>query len=1173
MEKIKGATGTATKATSGMSQRVHQAMSSIGKTTTVAGAAMTAMGVSAMKSYGSFQQSLNKAAVIAGGTSKDIGKLSDMANRMGAELPLSAQDAADAMVAMAQDGASIKTITKEFPAIAQAATATGDDLQNTASVVQQAMNVWGKSLKSPQQAAAILTSTANMSNASISDMQQAIATIGGTASNAGFGMADMSEAIGLMTNKGFTAERASQDLNHAILQMQAPSKKAREEMNSLGLSFTDSSGKMKPFPTILREVAKATDGMSSSQKAAALKTMFNTAGMQAMLPLLASVEDKSGSTTTSWDAYAKAQDKASGSTKAATKFLQDQADEMQQNLGSKIEQVGGNWESLRNKAMEATSGVNSGIVDMINKTLEWAGASQSAGAKAVRSFVGLTPVIGAAMTGLGSFLTVANGLSLFFERMGNLLPTFAKALVNPWTIGLAAVAGFVAILVKAYNQSETFRNAVSSIAKAFSSVFGPAVDAAVGFIKNLWSTITGGSGSSKSAIDSLAKMIGDTLGTALQSVDWQGVFTTAKNVITTVISVVKSLITTVASVVKGFMQTKAAAATWTAIVAVVKAVWAVIKTVVTVLSAIVGGVVKVLSGFMQLQPVQGLFQLIGGAIGLVVKALADGITSIANFVTAMTDPVGTVKNLWGSLTSFFSTLWSGIVTGIQSAWSAVAPIFAPIVNTVKTVWDSLTSFFTGLWAGITTGIQSAWQSITAMLSQLWQNIVTTASSIWNGLGEFFTGLWAGIQTGINNIWTNISSGLSTAWNGIITMAKSIWGLLKDAVMGPVLLILDAFTLDWNQLKSDAVMIWNDIINNAKSLWNGFKSFMSGIWTAVKKTAVSAWNNVKGTLTSVWNSLVSTGKSVWNGFKSFMSGLWNGIKSAAATAWNAIKSAIKNAISSTVSAAKSLWNGLKSFMSGIWNGIKSFTRSAWNSIKSFIMNPAESAASTARSAWSNLRSAASGIWNSLRSTTSSAWNSMKSVIGSAARGMVSSARSAWSGFTSLVSNVVSGIKNTFSSLSWFSLFNAGSRIIDSFRQGMVSAFNSVKSFVSGIAGWIRSHKGPISYDAKLLIPAGNAIMDGLNKGLQTQFESVQKNVSTMADRLAGSVSGVVSDMHAGDLSMQAASYTAGDMAQSISSEERVEPTFIVHNELVGDKIYTSVKSQEGRRDTMNRFFKS
>ncbi|YAB12830.1 hypothetical protein ACT5GY_11645 [Lactiplantibacillus plantarum] len=135
--------------------------------------------------------------------------------------------------------------------------------------------------------------------------------------------------------------------------------------------------------------------------------MFNTAGMQAMLPLLSSVKDESGNTATSWSAYAKAQDGASSSTATATKFLQDQANEMQQNIGSKIEQIGGNWESLRNKSLAAKGGVNSAMVDMINQTITWATDSNSSIAQVARSFIGLSPVIGPAVTATGAFITSA----------------------------------------------------------------------------------------------------------------------------------------------------------------------------------------------------------------------------------------------------------------------------------------------------------------------------------------------------------------------------------------------------------------------------------------------------------------------------------------------------------------------------------------------------------------------------------------------------------------------------------------------------------------------------------------------------------------------------------------------------------------------------------------------
>ena len=74
-------------------------------------------------------------------------------------------------------------------------------------------------------------------------------------------------------------------------------------------------------------------------------------------------------------------------------------------------------------------------------------------------------------------------------------------------------------------------------------------------------------------------------------------------------------------------------------------------------------------------------------------------------------------------------------------------------------------------------------------------------------------------------------------------------------------------------------------------------------------------------------------------------------------------------------------------------------------------------------------------------------------------------------------------------------------MESFFNGLKSIWESIKSWVSGIAGWIKDHKGPISLDRKLLIPAGQAIMQGLNEGLMNGFENVQSNVSSMADAIS------------------------------------------------------------------------
>ena len=472
MDKMKRSTQGMQGGVGSLASKVSSGMSSIGKVTMAAGAATTAMGVSSLRSYGTFQNSLNKAGVIAGGTSKDIKGLADMANKMGADLPLSAQDAADAMIAMAQDGASINTIKDEFPAIARAATATGADLQQTAGTVQQSMNIWGESLKSPERAAAILTETANLSNASVEDMSGAISNIGGVAKLAGYGMTEMTEGIGLLTNRGFTAQRASQNLSHAILSMQAPSDKAAGAMKELGISYNDSSGKLKPFKTILNEVADATDGMGKSQKAAALKTLFGAAGMNAIAPLLDSVKDKTGKTATSWDAYADAMTKASKDGATSHKFLVGQAGEMQKNIGAKLDQVSGNWESLRNKSMASESTITGGMVDMINKTLTWSNESSSGIAKVVRGFIGLSPVIGPALTGIGGFIT----------STGKIIGVASSAVKGIARLGTSA-ASAAGRLLGAGNAAKTTNSSLSPMTQTTKSSAAAAGASAANFLK------------------------------------------------------------------------------------------------------------------------------------------------------------------------------------------------------------------------------------------------------------------------------------------------------------------------------------------------------------------------------------------------------------------------------------------------------------------------------------------------------------------------------------------------------------------------------------------------------------------------------------------------------------------------------------------------------------------
>lgn len=881
------------QATQNFGSSVNQKMQGVGKAMTVAGAATTAMGVKAVSGFGKFQTSLNQAAVIAGGTSKNIGELADVANHMGAVLPISAQDAADAMVEMARNGASLDDIKKQFPAIAEASTAAGSDLSATAGVVQQAMNIWSDSLKSPQQAAAILVQTANASNASIEDMQQAMATIGSTAKMAGMDMGTTAEAIGLLTNRGFSAAQASDDLNHAITQMLAPSSIAQKQMDALGLTFVDASGKMKPFPQILQEIADKTNGMGEAQKTAALKAMFGASGMKAIAPLLDAINNKTGDAKNSWSAYAAEQDKAASSTAKATKFLSDQANDMQQNIGSKIEQVGGNWEALRNKAMAAKGGVNGAMLDMMNQALEWSTTSNDGIAKMIRSFIGLSPVIGPALTAVGAFTTnvgkivgVAGGAIGAIGNIGRVLKIVG-------TSG-GSVTKIVTSLKGLESESKIVKAAIVGF-QAFPSIFN-ALTSAVSLFVNPW------------------------------------------------IAIPAAIAAVVTALVLFFTKTKTGQQLWSNFVNFLKEAWNGLKeTASNVWDAITQAFQK---------PVE-IIKAAWNGVKDFFSQLWQGIVSTAQgvwngFTQGMAPIIDAIKNLWNALTDFFSTLWQGIVTGAQGIWQTMVTIFTPIVEAIKAIWQPIGQFFSTLWQGIVTTAQGIWQTLVTVIQTVWENIKTVVQTAIQVVSQIIQTTMQVVQTIWTTIWNVIKTVVQTVWTVISTIVSTA----INAVAGVIRAVTDAIKGDWsgawNEIKNVVTTVWNGIKTVVTTIFNGVKSAITSILNGIRSVWSSVWNGIKNVASTVWNGIKSVVSNTMHTIHSVISNLMNGIKNVFSNGWNVAKNVTSNGIHAAANVVRNVAGNMASagrnFVMGFVNGIRSMIGAAVNA----AANMARSAVNAARS---------------------------------------------------------------------------------------------------------------------------------------------------------------------------------------------------------------------------------
>lgn len=493
-------------------------------------------------------------------------------------------------------------------------------------------------------------------------------------------------------------------------------------------------------------------------------------------------------------------------------------------------------------------------------------------------------------------------------------------------------------------------------------------------------------------------------------------------------------------------------------------------------------------------------KVIGGALKSafsndIFKAAIVGITGFITAATGISKIVGFFEGLQKGLMAI--KVMASVANDVKllefalknmSKESKVAAAALKLFNLVRgNVWimiaaavlavvAALTYFFTqtktgrALWQSFTTWLSGAWKGLVGVATTVWNAIGNAINAVvnfikpyWQGLVTFFTGIWASIVAGATPIW----QGLVNVFNSIINAIVAVWQALAPIIVPIVAGVVAIIGATLITIVTVFQTVWNMLVPIVQVVWQ--------LISAIVTTAISVLGTVIQTglavIVAIWNV-------VWNTFSIVVSTVWNVISTIISTTLNVIAGIIQ-----AITAA----------IQGDWSG-------AWNAIQNVVSTVLNAISSIVSSVLSAVAGIFSGVMNGLKSIVSSVWNGIKS----------------------LFSEGVNFIK----SVVHIDLGAAGRAIMNSLWNGMKAIWNSIKNWVSGIADWIKEHKGPISYDRKLLIPAGQAIMNGLNNGLINGFSEVQSNVSDMANQIQQAITNPGFDIGAsiGNLSSINSNYT-------------------------------------------------
>lgn len=352
---------------------------------------------------------------------------------------------------------------------------------------------------------------------------------------------------------------------------------------------------------------------------------------------------------------------------------------------------------------------------------------------------------------------------------------------------------------------------------------------------------------------------------------------------------------------------------------------------------------------------------------------------------------------------------------------------------------------------------------------------TSTSTIEGAMGNLEAAVTGGLTDAFNLFKPAVTGGINAAATAVTNLAQNgtqglqtFFTQVKDT--GAFAALQTAAQSVGGGLQS----LWDGIMNVVNAMTGGqpagvaFGNMLNAVATAAQ--TVGGWLKTAGNWISQNLDLVTPLVAAVGGAVAVVTAVTTAMQLAAAAQalLNAVMAA--NPIMLVITLIAALVAGLTYFFACTNTG-----KAVWSSFTGFLGSCVQGII---------------GFFSGLGST-------IVNIFNSAANG----ARNAWNGVVGWFRGLPGSIVGFFGNAGSI-LYNAGASIISGFLNGLKSMWSNVTGWISGIGDWIKAHKGPISYDRRLLIPAGQAIMTGFAQGLNNGFDSnVETAISRANRRLA------------------------------------------------------------------------
>lgn len=337
-----------------------------------------------------------------------------------------------------------------------------------------------------------------------------------------------------------------------------------------------------------------------------------------------------------------------------------------ENVMGNLKQSGTNaLAALGQPLLEMLIPVFQALGDIIKGVADWFGTLPGP----IKEFI---VMIGGVVTAVGFLAPIFLSLQAIFTTSIGAMITAALPIIGTAAAIAAAVAAVVVILKYLWETNEGFRNAVTAVWEAISSVINTVVGEISNFIMSIFGTVVTWWTENQELIRSITDAV------------WNGIS-----------AIISAVMTVIGPLIEG---------EWNNIQIITSTVWEVIKTVVETAINVVLGIIKAV-----MQIITGDWSGAWETIKSVGETIWNGIASVIG--TIFNGIAQLLSNIWNTISTVASTVWNGIKSTLSGIFdgisSSVSSVFNGIRDTISNIWNSIQSTASSIWNGIKDTIGNA----------------------------------------------------------------------------------------------------------------------------------------------------------------------------------------------------------------------------------------------------------------------------------------------------------------------------------------------------------------------------------------------------------------------------------------------------------------------------------